>query len=541
MGAVTDVTDVTGFPEMMDVTDPERAPERTPIASPSAEPSAERAGGWIADVAILILVTIPVAISLARHRLWRDELQAWAIATSVQSFGDLFRALRYEGHPPLWYGLLIPTSRVIADPRVMQAIALTCFIATALIVLRLSPWRRGVQVLLLAGYFPMFEYSAIARSYTVGLPLTVGLCAAAWPRQGPRRYSIVAALACALALTSLVDGIVAGAIVLGILVDELGPGTTGRLRWERVRQPIVLWSLGAATLVVGVAWFLVRPASNVVTAGKSNSLVTRLGGELSRALIPIPDVRDSWWNTSWAVNNVGPVIAGAIAGLMIGLVVWSVRRSTPALVTIVSGTLMVLALGAATGQVALRLGGHILLAIIAGSWCYYRNVAAGAVPHTPPRLRAHTAVLWVVLGAQLAATVVALPQAWSSRFSGVQDAAEVIRSFPADTLAVVEPEGLAGGVAGVLGRAVYVPSSNRDQHYAMWDDVGSSDPDHVLSDDRIIELAQAKMGDRRAVLILDHPFRGRRDSVVPMFSSTGTVVPTENVYVYRIRPTTSGS
>src|SRR4051794_26464344 len=53
------------------------------------------------------------ALLLARiitHSPWRDEAQAWLIAES-KSLPDLL-LLPGEGHPPLWYLLLLPFTRI---------------------------------------------------------------------------------------------------------------------------------------------------------------------------------------------------------------------------------------------------------------------------------------------------------------------------------------------------------------------------------------------------------------------------------------------
>lgn len=42
---------------------------------------------------------------------WRDVAQAWLIARDL-SVPELFAQLRYEGHPCLWYLLLMPFAKL---------------------------------------------------------------------------------------------------------------------------------------------------------------------------------------------------------------------------------------------------------------------------------------------------------------------------------------------------------------------------------------------------------------------------------------------
>jgi hypothetical protein len=43
--------------------------------------------------------------------MWLDELQAWLIARDSSSVIDLFKNLKYEGHPGLWHICLYLISR----------------------------------------------------------------------------------------------------------------------------------------------------------------------------------------------------------------------------------------------------------------------------------------------------------------------------------------------------------------------------------------------------------------------------------------------
>src|SRR5215469_18650132 len=45
---------------------------------------------------------------LLHHEMWRDEIQDWLLARDSNSVPRLFANLKYEGHPGLWYLLLMP-------------------------------------------------------------------------------------------------------------------------------------------------------------------------------------------------------------------------------------------------------------------------------------------------------------------------------------------------------------------------------------------------------------------------------------------------
>ncbi|MCA9781739.1 MAG: hypothetical protein KC800_33705, partial [Candidatus Eremiobacteraeota bacterium] len=65
--------------------------------------------GWLLSVALL-------AVNLALHDMWFDELQAWGLVCTSRSPMELIGMIEPEGHPPLWYLLLYPLTRWTEDP-----------------------------------------------------------------------------------------------------------------------------------------------------------------------------------------------------------------------------------------------------------------------------------------------------------------------------------------------------------------------------------------------------------------------------------------
>ncbi len=497
---------------------------------------------WGIDLAIAAAFTAVAGVTAARHALWRDEVQAWAIAATSHSPGDLLEALRHEGHPPLWYLVLTPLSRVTSQPRAMLVLTVACFAVTVLVLLRTAPWSRLVSVVLLAGYFPLFEFTVIARSYSLGMLLTFALCAVGWPRSGLRRWPLFAVLATLLALTSLANSCIGGAIVLGALVDEVV--RRDGVQWQRLRAPRVWVSMAGAAVTVAVGGYLVRPAADIVipTRDGNPNPITRAVGQVARSLIPIPNVQRSWWGSSWFVLNLGDWPTGVLGIVILLVVLWTLRRSIAAVVLLVTGAGLILILGATTSQVALHVSGNLVLGIAAATWCY-RRAAVWAADGAPGDLgsrpvaqrRTQMRAFAVVLALQLAGTVVVLPLSWTDTFSGLQEASASLRQWPRLPV-VAEPEATAGGLAGMLDRPVFVPSSGLEQWYTIWDHVGSSDglppPDDVT-----VARARRFARGRAVALVLDHPIQVRDPGILPLFTADGVVVPSENYFGYLVLPT----
>ena len=112
-------------------------------------------------------------MSVLRHEMWRDEIQAWSIVIGSRSVGDLLHgALRYEGHPPLWYLVLMPITGP-SDPRMMQVLAIAALRRTAIVVVRLSPWSRRIQIGRARRILPAVRiHRDRPGRYALGMPLT---------------------------------------------------------------------------------------------------------------------------------------------------------------------------------------------------------------------------------------------------------------------------------------------------------------------------------------------------------------------------------
>ncbi len=112
------------------------------------------------------------------HELWKDEWQAWFIATSPDSFLDIFKLLPIEGHPPLWYiiqrsfHLLLSFSGiVIASEYEIQIIHLLVYSAAIYFLFVRVSLPLWMRIGFLLTYFVGFEYGIVNRGYALVMML----------------------------------------------------------------------------------------------------------------------------------------------------------------------------------------------------------------------------------------------------------------------------------------------------------------------------------------------------------------------------------
>ncbi|HEX2052461.1 MAG TPA: hypothetical protein VHJ78_01875 [Actinomycetota bacterium] len=170
---------------------------------------------YLAGYAVLI------GVAVSRHEPWFDEAQAWLIARDSNPVTLLTRHLPYEGHPPLWYLLIMLPAKYLPYWTINVISAALAF-AAAYVVVRHSPFPVVVKVLLPLGFFLFFQYGVVARNYAL-LGVLIFLVAKTYSERFERPY-LFAALLFALANVSayayVLTGVVAAVTTLELLRDR---------------------------------------------------------------------------------------------------------------------------------------------------------------------------------------------------------------------------------------------------------------------------------------------------------------------------------
>ncbi len=195
--------------------------------------------------------------------MWRDELQAWLIARDSPTISALLQNLRYEGHPALWYLLLMPLTRLSRNPEIMQGLNLAIAAATVAIVMWRAPLYWIERTLFPFGYFMLYEYGVKSRSYALGFLLVMVLCVS-WPKRRKHPVLIASVLAL-LANVHLLLLVLSIAAVCALALDRVPAiGATAE-------RPYAGWrsNLMAACIVLAgwaMAILTIRPAPDCAVA-----------------------------------------------------------------------------------------------------------------------------------------------------------------------------------------------------------------------------------------------------------------------------------
>lgn len=404
---------------------------------------------WLNPV-ILAVFVVAAGIMLARHAMWRDEMQAWLIARDAAGMSGLLQNLRYDGHPALWLLMLWPLTRISSDPVLMQALHLVIASASVALVLWRAPLWWWERVLFPSGYFFVYEYAVKSRGYALGGLLLFLLCAV-W-RQRRERPLTVALLLALMANVKFLFLIVAMAMLVTIAVDRVLSGRTGPVLGPRDVPALVVvaagWAVAIATVVppadsgYAVGWF---------TAWDRARLVEVIG--MLGVIVSPPAAR---WST-----------IAAIAVLAVIAIRW--KDNPPVAVFALASVGGLLAFFYVKYPGNIWHYGLIFLVLFAAVWIDRERASQAEGRRTRPLLPG--AAFAAILILQTYAGVRILSTEWRQPLSNGRNVAAFIadKGWAGDPLVAI-PDFFAAPVIGYLGiRRAYYLNGGRWGSFTVWD------------------------------------------------------------------------
>ena len=453
----------------------------------------------------LLVFACLLAVLTSRHEPWHDELQAWRLAIDSTGLADLLRNLRYEGHPV--FPFLLFRTLGLASRSWTAAVVAHALIAggSAWVVLRYAPFTRLHRLMVVFGYYFIYEYAVIVRPYGLGMLLALAACAA-WC--GPRRREMTAAiLLILLANTSAVGLALAIALAFGFSVDAAeGWGGGWWTRPSHRRAVLAAWAI-VALVTVTVVLQILPPTDAVYRGGGGGAVPSQgslwvFGRSLSlpaRAMLPFAKTLSdgsTQWNT-WLLSptsRMEVVLTDllAFAVVLAGALVVSRRRS--ALLLWVVGCFGFIAFFTLFHPGAARHHGYITVVFITAVWLAFSgaptpwsaSVARVLGRLEPLRIPAFTLLLLPMLGAALQL----------ARADGAQqfaNASEIVALLRRDHLLDLPIVGASypwsQPVAALLDRPIALPIEGRS---GTWVDAGRvrhDRPARALIDSTVEELS----------------------------------------------------
>ncbi len=489
----------------------------------------------------LTLVTVLLLVGVFRHEMWRDELQAWCIARDSANLIEVHRHLLYEGHPISWYLPLFVFSRFTDDPLAMQLFNVVLMAATSLLVLVYSPFNKLQKILFCLGYFPLFEYGIISRSYSLELLVIVAFCSL-FKFRNQHPWWLFSTLI-VLASVNAYGLMIACAFTATLIVQYW-------LSRNETPFPKRVTAIGAVLVISAAALTVVQmtaPADGY--HGEMTAIKEKQPKRLFKALraipiayAPIPNFEArEFWNTdiiSKIENEAAIYIIVFVVSMMCVLLLYT-RPAALFLYAIGTGGLVLFSFTHLLG--GLRQQGHLFIVLFCSLWLAHYATKREVGPNLAKSISTDSArslFLTLILLLQVIAGGYAYYQDLVRPFSSAKLVARFIKQKGlSDMLIIGSNDHEMASVSGYLDKKIYCPESKTYISFV----VNNTSRHNILFEELARETKQV-MDDRHtndALLILNYPLgaipNGFHVECLNQFDQS--IQADEKFYLYRIMRT----
>ena len=485
------------------------------------------------------------AFILFHHVMWGDEIQAWLLARDSADVFELFRNLKYEGHPGLWHLLLMPLTRLWLSPVAMQVLHLGIATASVYVLARYAPFKRPQRALLAFGYFPFYEYSVISRNYGIGLLLIFIFCACF-----EKRHTRLIPIAITLALLShtsamglIVSIVLLCALVFDFLLQREELITASGFSYTKYWLALLFVFLGIA-----LAIYQIKPPADSGFAvswqfGFSKRALNKTFMAISGAYAPIPRIDQHFWNTQMLVSNrISGIAYWCFLIVFVFLFIKSLVDKPVALFVFAGCSLGLLAFFYTKYPGFIRHHGFLFVTLVMTAWI--KPYTGRVVPSVMSRVgsagyeKLLSRLFTLVLGIHVVGAVTASCLEYRYVFSNAKKVAEYLeREKLTDNIIVGYMDYSSSSVLGYLKkRQFYYPQSYRYGSFVRWDNIRQP----TMPQQNVFELTlwQREAKNKGVIIILNEPL----DRSLPIARNlellaefTGAAVGGEDYSIYRLR------
>ena len=417
-------------------------------------------------IALRITFMAYLAVSgytMIHHELSGDEVHSWNIAKGSLTFADLIHNSRYEGHPPGWYTLLWPLSRLTHDATAIKALHWAIASLVAFLIVFCSPLPFLTRILVPFGYYFLFEYAVLSRNYAIGVLLGCAICflLTVNVRHGTSLYYIL--LFC-MSNTHLLAAVLAGSLHLCFLLRmRRRGGTSSALLGHAL--------LGMLVLLPSV-YFIFPPADSALNIASwrdkwSAQQVVAFGRAPLRCFLPVPAWWiDHFWNTQFLLearesHPIFRLVNRLVLVLLLGSAIHVLWKHKASLVLFVTNLALSFIIAAtAFPLITARYSGFIYIGFILALWLQCAE--------TPRLTRGRAALVHALLVVQVVAGAFAVWKDIRLPFANLFSVVELAKEVPPDSRLVTDYWTMNAYVA-FIDKPIYCVDMQRELSFILWD------------------------------------------------------------------------
>lgn len=429
-------------------------------------------------------------IGMLTHEMWRDEHQAWLVARDANSLSGLLDNMNYEGNPALWQFFLFLITRVTHDPVFMQVFHLLVATSFIFVFNRYAPLSNLHKILFSFGYFPLYEYAVISRSYALGILLVFAVCALYKNRT--TKYILIGVLLALLANVTIYAVVLAGGIA-GILVLDYF------MYQQKTSKATLQLAAGIIIFALGTAFSLYQiwpEKDNSFPAPYATKLFDfarwwQVASKLFITYAYIPELGENFWNTSIIYKDPGVIITGNASAwfdqhpsfffswvlmpivLFVSGVIIFLRK--PLILLLYTGTTLGLfSIYYYTALLHSRYCGYLLIALVICYWLAeyypegkYRSGTSGYLSRLGKKIS--KPFLSIILGLSVIGALIAYSMDIQYSFSPSKKVATYIKQNKIDSIPIFGVTDFTiSPLSSYLDKKIYYPQMSDTGSFTIW-------------------------------------------------------------------------
>ena len=464
-----------------------------------------------------VIFSALVAWGIFNHAMWRDELNGWLIARDTQSWAEFFNAVKYEGHPLLWYIALALLNKLSHDPILMKIFHLFLSVTSIYLFLKYAPFKKLERVLFIFGYLPIYEYSLISRNYMIGILFLLIFLVIYSSRKND--YGSQMLILAILANTNAYCLLISLALAIFVILESK--------QKQQAFKSLMLYLVGLAISL----YTLLPPSDSRLQGGASQWFWHFDGYRLAQSITRI-------WNAYVMILVPGDGKIWDVTGfslLSLGLLAFTIKilyKKPYVLFFYIFASWEILLFTYLKFLGSPRHYGMLYIILISSLWLAQSGKRFDYKP-----IRYQRSFILAILIAQVLAGLVAYVRDLSLPFSASRETAHYIKEHKLENSTLVGSEDFAvSPISGYLGKKIYYPEIKGYGSYVLFNGNRKEVNDLEILQ-QIKNLIKTKQDN--ILLILNHamaPNTTQKDiQIEPIEKFTNSLISNEQYYLYSIK------
>ena len=459
---------------------------------------------------------------ILNHEMWRDEHQAWLVARDAHSLPQLFQNVRYEGHPALWHLFLFAFTTFTHDPFIMQVFHILISTAFVFLINRYAPFSLLIKILITFGYYSLYEFNIISRSYGLGFLLVTALLILYSNRR--KNYFAISVLLFFLANTHVHALVISGLLSAFFLIDYLQKVKTGETEKVGLMKLVLYCVIVASGWITSAVQILPEPNNSFPVsypkADEDNAARwTFTINKITPAYTAIPKLdRLHFWNTNvfepLTTKDGIVIVDNAKINLFLPIVIFLIfifyfLRKPLILLLYVAGTLAFIYLFYYSALTHSRYVSHLFILLLICMWLetyYTEKTFSNNFLNTCARIGkiAGKYLFILLLISGFIGGLGSYYKDLKEPFSASAELADFLKENDLDKLKIYAvTDFIISPIAGILDRQLYYPQRKAEGSFVIWDQKRIDKIDYAGIINEMQE--DQKKGMKKMLYICDNP------------------------------------